>query len=122
MMAAHHHPAATHLELMERGQSKDHHHRGFTGGDAHIQPEDQDSWDEDDAAGGARSPVAAREQQQEEDEEEEEEEGFVLPPPCRGRQQLHAMLRRQWLSKVCMYVGLLHTEFTKTQIPFFLTL
>ncbi|CAM6001577.1 unnamed protein product [Sphagnum balticum] len=94
MMAAHHHPAATHLELMERGQSKENHHHGFTGGDAHIQPEDQDSWDEDDAAGGARSPVAAREQQQEEDEE-----GFVLPPPCRGRQQLHAMLRRQWLSK-----------------------
>ncbi len=120
MMAAHHHPAATHLELMERGQGKQNHHHGFTGGDAHVQPEDQDLWDEDDAAGGARSPVAARELQQEEDEEEEE--GFVLPPPCRGRQQLHAMLRRQWLSKVCVYVGLLHAEFTKTQIPFFLTL
>jgi hypothetical protein len=101
---------------MERGQSKQNHHDGFTGGDAHVQPEDQDSWDEIDAAGGARSPVAAWEQQ-----EDEEEEGFVLPPPCRGRQQLHAMLRRQWLSKVCMYVGLLHTEFIKTQIPFFLT-
>lgn len=32
--------------------------------------------------------------------EEEEEEAFVLPPPFRGKQQLRAMLKRQWLFKV----------------------
>jgi hypothetical protein len=26
---------------------------------------------------------------------------FSLPPPVRGRDQLHALLRRQWLHKVC---------------------
>lgn len=32
--------------------------------------------------------------------EEEEEEAFVLPPAFRGKQQLRAMLKRQWLFKV----------------------
>lgn len=29
------------------------------------------------------------------------EQGFVLPAPSRGKHQLRAMLRRQWLYKVC---------------------
>eukprot|EP00897_Mesotaenium_endlicherianum_P002724 jgi/Mesen1/247/ME1143357C07593 len=35
-----------------------------------------------------------------EEEEEEEEDDFTLPPPASARQQLKAMLKRQWLFKV----------------------
>ena len=40
------------------------------------------------------------------DQEERTLQGnhFTLPPPVRGRDQLRALLRRQWLHKVCIYL------------------